>query len=40
MNYTETKPTLPNNTWPENKSKLKLHTAQKLAVRKMQHIQT
>lgn len=32
-NYTKTKPTLPNNTWPENKSKLKLNTAQKSIIR-------
>ena len=40
INYTETKPTLPNNTWLENESKLKLCTTQKLTIRQMQHIWT
>lgn len=40
INYTETKPTFPNNTWLENASKLKLCTAQKLTVMQMQHLQT
>lgn len=40
INYTETKTTLPNNTWLESESKLKLRTAQKLTAMQMKHLRT